>query len=93
MIERLPTLCALTPGGKISYSEVIAFHNVIRGMLNISSLINHHTQHGNINIEMDMVERYVEPKHFLRNILIAFAESYEKQSGNLRTDVSAKQIS
>ena len=42
---------------------------------------------------MDMVERYVEPKHFLRNILIAFAESYEKQSGNLRTDVSAKQIS
>lgn len=31
VIDRLPTLCTLTPGGKISYSEVIAFHNVIRG--------------------------------------------------------------
>lgn len=28
VLERLPTLCTLTPGGKISYSEVIAFHNV-----------------------------------------------------------------
>lgn len=32
VIERLPTLCTLTPGQRISYSEVIAFHNVIRGM-------------------------------------------------------------
>ncbi|KAL5535679.1 AGC1 [Sanghuangporus sanghuang] len=32
VIERLPTLCTLSPGGKISYSEVIAFHNVIREM-------------------------------------------------------------
>ncbi|KAI0046609.1 mitochondrial carrier [Auriscalpium vulgare] len=32
VIERLPTLTALTPGGRISYSEVIAFHNVIREM-------------------------------------------------------------
>ncbi|GLB35821.1 putative mitochondrial carrier (TC 2.A.29) family protein [Lyophyllum shimeji] len=30
VIERLPTLCTLSPGQKISYSEVIAFHNVIR---------------------------------------------------------------
>ncbi|KAA1468086.1 mitochondrial inner membrane protein [Dentipellis sp. KUC8613] len=32
VIDRLPTLCTLSPGGKISYSEVIAFHNVIREM-------------------------------------------------------------
>lgn len=31
VIERLPTLCTLSPGGRISYSEVIAFHNIIRG--------------------------------------------------------------
>ncbi|KAF8921928.1 mitochondrial carrier domain-containing protein [Mucidula mucida] len=31
VIERLPTLCTLTPGQRISYSEVIAFHNVVRG--------------------------------------------------------------
>ena len=31
VIERLPTLTALTPGGRISYSEVVAFHNVVRG--------------------------------------------------------------
>jgi hypothetical protein len=31
VIERLPTLCALSPGGKISYAEVSAFHNVVRG--------------------------------------------------------------
>ncbi|KAG0139735.1 hypothetical protein CROQUDRAFT_666065 [Cronartium quercuum f. sp. fusiforme G11] len=29
VIERLPTLCTLTKGGKISYSEANAFHNVI----------------------------------------------------------------
>ncbi|KAG1783577.1 mitochondrial carrier domain-containing protein [Suillus placidus] len=32
VIERLPTLCTLTPSGRISYSEVIAFQNVIREM-------------------------------------------------------------
>ncbi|KAF7975211.1 hypothetical protein HWV62_10290 [Athelia sp. TMB] len=32
VIERLPTLCTLSPGGRISYAEVIAFHNVIREM-------------------------------------------------------------
>lgn len=32
VIELLPTLTALTPGGRISFSEVVAFHNVIRGM-------------------------------------------------------------
>ena len=31
VIDRLPTLCTLSPGQKISYSEVAAFHNVIRG--------------------------------------------------------------
>jgi hypothetical protein len=31
VIELLPTLTALTPGGRISYSEVVACHNVIRG--------------------------------------------------------------
>ncbi|KAJ7293054.1 mitochondrial carrier domain-containing protein [Mycena rebaudengoi] len=31
VIDRLPTLCTLSPGQRISYSEVIAFHNVIRG--------------------------------------------------------------
>ncbi|KAJ7786601.1 mitochondrial carrier domain-containing protein [Mycena metata] len=30
VIDRLPTLCTLSPGQRISYSEVIAFHNVIR---------------------------------------------------------------
>ena len=28
LLARLTTLCTLTAGGKISYSEVIAFHNV-----------------------------------------------------------------
>lgn len=32
VIERLPTLCTLTPSGRISYSEVVAFQNVIRDM-------------------------------------------------------------
>jgi len=32
VIDRLPTLCTLSPGQRISYSEVVAFHNVIRGM-------------------------------------------------------------
>ncbi|KAG6335474.1 hypothetical protein ID866_3624 [Astraeus odoratus] len=31
VVERLPTLCTLTPGGRISYSEVVAFHNVVKG--------------------------------------------------------------
>jgi solute carrier family 25 aspartate/glutamate transporter 12/13 len=31
VIDRLPTLCTLSPGQRISYSEVAAFHNVIRG--------------------------------------------------------------
>lgn len=31
VIDRLPTLCTLSPGQRISYSEVVAFHNVIRG--------------------------------------------------------------
>ena len=31
VIQRLPTLCTITPGGRITYSEVNAFHNVVRG--------------------------------------------------------------
>lgn len=31
VIELLPTITALTPGGRISFSEVVACHNVIRG--------------------------------------------------------------
>jgi solute carrier family 25 (mitochondrial aspartate/glutamate transporter), member 12/13 len=36
VIELLPTLTALTPGGRISFSEVVACHNVIRGMFQAS---------------------------------------------------------
>ncbi|TDL28085.1 mitochondrial carrier [Rickenella mellea] len=43
VIERLPTLCTLTPGGKISYSEVIAFHNVIREMDMVERVIREAT--------------------------------------------------
>ncbi|KAF8323685.1 mitochondrial carrier [Clavulina sp. PMI_390] len=32
VIEKLPTLCTLNPGAGVSYSEVIAFHNVVRSM-------------------------------------------------------------
>lgn len=32
VIERLPTLCTLSPGQRISYSEVNAFYNVIKEM-------------------------------------------------------------
>ncbi|GAA5969461.1 hypothetical protein JCM21900_006505 [Sporobolomyces salmonicolor] len=32
VLEKLPSLANLVPGGKISYSECIAFHNVIREM-------------------------------------------------------------
>ncbi|GJJ13233.1 hypothetical protein Clacol_007484 [Clathrus columnatus] len=32
VIERLPTLCTISPGGRISYSEVVAFQNVLREM-------------------------------------------------------------
>ena len=32
VIDRLPTLCTLSPGQRISYSEVNAFYNVIKGM-------------------------------------------------------------
>lgn len=38
-IERLPTLTVLSPGGRISYSEVIAFHNIIREMDMIERII------------------------------------------------------
>jgi solute carrier family 25 (mitochondrial aspartate/glutamate transporter), member 12/13 len=39
VIERLPTLCTLTPGGRISFSEVNAFHNVIRGTSDLLSVL------------------------------------------------------
>ena len=42
VIERLPTLCTLSPGGRITYSEVIAFHNVIRGGCDLMLACKHH---------------------------------------------------
>ncbi|KAG8811680.1 mitochondrial aspartate-glutamate transporter agc1, partial [Serendipita sp. 401] len=43
ILERLPTLCALSPGGKISYSEVVAFHNVIKSMDMVERVIREAT--------------------------------------------------
>jgi solute carrier family 25 aspartate/glutamate transporter 12/13 len=39
VLTRLPTLCTMNPGRKISYSEVIAFHNVIRDMDTVDHII------------------------------------------------------
>ncbi|KAF8167349.1 mitochondrial carrier domain-containing protein [Crassisporium funariophilum] len=39
VIDRLPTLCTLSPGQRISYSEVVAFHNVIREMDMVERII------------------------------------------------------
>ncbi|CAD6587414.1 MAG: mitochondrial aspartate-glutamate transporter agc1 [Cyphobasidiales sp. Tagirdzhanova-0007] len=39
LLARLTTLCTLTAGGKISYSEVIAFHNVIVGMDSVERIV------------------------------------------------------
>ncbi|WWD17747.1 hypothetical protein CI109_102188 [Kwoniella shandongensis] len=41
VLERLPTLCTMNPGRKISYSEVIAFHNIIREMDAVERIIEH----------------------------------------------------
>ena len=41
IMERLPTLCTMNPGRKISYSEVIAFHNIIREMDTVERIITH----------------------------------------------------
>ncbi|KZS93297.1 mitochondrial inner membrane protein [Sistotremastrum niveocremeum HHB9708] len=43
VIDRLPTLCTLSPGGRISYSEVVAFHNVIREMDMVERVIREAT--------------------------------------------------
>ncbi|EKM84071.1 hypothetical protein AGABI1DRAFT_97017 [Agaricus bisporus var. burnettii JB137-S8] len=43
VIDRLPTLCTLTLGQRISYSEVIAFHNVVREMDMIERIIREAT--------------------------------------------------
>lgn len=43
VIDRLPTLCTLTPGGRISYSEVVAFHSVIREMDMVERIIREAT--------------------------------------------------
>ncbi|TFK30949.1 mitochondrial carrier [Coprinopsis marcescibilis] len=43
VIERLPTLCTLSPGQRISYSEVNAFHNVIREMDMVERIIREAT--------------------------------------------------
>lgn len=39
VLERLPTLCTISPGQRISYSEVIAFHNIIREMDQVENVI------------------------------------------------------
>ncbi|EIN13882.1 mitochondrial carrier [Punctularia strigosozonata HHB-11173 SS5] len=39
VLERLPTLTTISPGGRISYSEVVAFYNVIRDMDMIERVI------------------------------------------------------
>lgn len=54
VIDRLPTLCTLSPGGRISYSEIVAFHNVIRGT-KVATSFSDLTD--NDLAEMDMVER------------------------------------
>ncbi|WVR06016.1 hypothetical protein IAU60_003044 [Kwoniella sp. DSM 27419] len=41
VLERLPTLCTMNPGKRISYSEVIAFHNIIREMDAVERIIEH----------------------------------------------------
>ncbi|PVG00928.1 putative mitochondrial carrier protein ARALAR1 [Serendipita vermifera] len=43
ILERLPTLCAISPGNKISYSEVVAFHNVIKSMDMVERVIREAT--------------------------------------------------
>lgn len=43
VIERLPTLCTLSPGQKISFSEVQAFINVIRDMDMVERVIREAT--------------------------------------------------
>ncbi|KZT27699.1 mitochondrial carrier [Neolentinus lepideus HHB14362 ss-1] len=43
VIERLPTLTTISPGGRISYSEVVAFHNVIREMDMVERVIREAT--------------------------------------------------
>lgn len=44
VIERLPTLCTITSGAKISYSEVRAFSNVVHEMDLVESVIRSATQ-------------------------------------------------
>jgi solute carrier family 25 aspartate/glutamate transporter 12/13 len=43
VVERLPTLCTLSLGGRISYSEVAAFHNVVREMDMVERIIREAT--------------------------------------------------
>ncbi|TFK56855.1 mitochondrial carrier [Heliocybe sulcata] len=43
VIERLPTLTTISPGGRISYSEVVAFHNVVREMDMVERVIREAT--------------------------------------------------
>jgi solute carrier family 25 aspartate/glutamate transporter 12/13 len=62
VLERLPTLCTLSPGQKISYSEVIAFHNIIRGGSYVSEIRRIRARLNAILYalaEMDQVERII----------------------------------
>ena len=43
LLNRLTTLCTLSAGGRISYSEVIAFHNIIISMDSVERIVKHAT--------------------------------------------------
>jgi len=45
LLARLTTLCTLSAGGKISYSEVIAFHNIIIGMDTVERVVKEAIRH------------------------------------------------
>ncbi|CDZ97571.1 mitochondrial inner membrane protein [Phaffia rhodozyma] len=54
VLDRLPTLCLLSPGQKISYAEVVAFHNVLRDMTLIEKIIRNavsKSKDGRINVD------------------------------------------
>ena len=57
MIELLPTLSALSPGGRISFSEVVAFHNVIKGTFHGIGPRSTADEVGSTCAEMDIIER------------------------------------
>lgn len=59
VLETLPSLVNLTPSGKISYSEAIAFHNVRFASLLLSNSSLTQPWTAQVIREMDMVEKVV----------------------------------